>query len=163
MPDYSVMKSRVEQFDAEHGASVFQDNWIVFEDGAMREGNSYGVLSDPPEDPLQLAKRKLRYREIILQRATEEFRSRKDYFVRAAKTNMRNRYLCSAPPADGEQAAAELKGLQHVVRIAKGKYDAALAAVEASKPQRLKEVEALNAANQAANAALLQAINGIEV
>ncbi len=162
MIDYGAVKQRLAEFDARHGASVAEDGWILFEDGAVRESDPMGVLMAPPSKPWDLTRRVLHYQQVILNRAVAAFEERRSYYVRAATANL-NQQFCAPAPTDPELAAAELKQLQRAVRAAKRKYDAALAAVEAAKPPRLRELEATNAANRKANEALLTSLNGIEV
>ena len=67
------VKQRVEQFDAKHGASVYTDGWVWFEDGAKREGNPMGPLLEQPANPVQRRQNIVRYYEILLDRKMREF------------------------------------------------------------------------------------------
>jgi hypothetical protein len=160
--DYGAINQRLAEFDARHGANVCEEAWILFEDGAVREGNPMGPLMEPPSDPHQLAKRKERYHAVLLRRAVSAFEDRKRYYARAAKANL-NQQWCAPVPVDAEAAAAELKALQAVVETCKRNHDQARAEVEKTVPASLKIRKEQDAANRKANETLLDRLKTIEV
>ncbi len=160
--DQGGIKRRVAEFDAQHGASVAEDGWILFEDGAAREANPMGALVDPPTKPWELAKRVLHYRDVCLKQAVAEFSQRKTYLLKAAAHNLKER-LCGPPPADIAEAEAGLKQMQAKVRKCQKAYDAALKAVEDARPERLRQFLERDATNRSANQALIDRIDKIEV
>ena len=68
------VKERVNAFDAKHGDFVVVNGWILYEDGAMREVDFWGVLKEPPVDVYQSAKLVHRFWELRLALAVEEFK-----------------------------------------------------------------------------------------
>jgi len=162
MTDYGSIKSRLEDFDARHGENIYHDGWILFANGARREGNALGLLAEPPDHPLPLAQCKLRYHEIVLQCAVDEFTRRKNEMVRAARRGL-NGPNCEQAPVDIPQATAVLQQLKAVVTAAKKRRDAALADVEAATPVSVKERARRLAELRAQNEVLLTSINQIEV
>jgi hypothetical protein len=158
--DMGGIKHRLNAFDAQHGASVMSDGWIIFEDGAVRETNPLGALVDPPTSAWDLARRKLQYHKIIFQRAMRKFDDAKAGYLALAHANL-NSSTCG-PAASVEEVTRELKGLQQKAREAKANYDRALADVEAAKPRHLRNVEQANIENRRSNELLLDSIKKIE-
>lgn len=76
--------STVEAFEARHGLSYFDaENYIIlFEDGATRDANPFGMLREPPTDPLELARRKLNFWRKVTADAENLFQRQKEQFER---------------------------------------------------------------------------------
>jgi len=158
--DYSSINARIAEFDAKHGASVYADGWLYFEDGASRESNPLGSLNEPPEDPYRLAKRRLFFHEFLLARAVRAFEQRKHYIMAACAGNLRQA-RCGPAPVDAASAEAELKQLRHSVLAYKRLRDQAAAAADAVDP-RAGYAE-MDAECRASNQDLLARVNSIEV
>jgi len=158
--DYGSVNARVAAFDAAHGASVYKDGWLFFEDGAARESNPLGPLEAPPADPYRLAKRKLLFHEVLLARAVRAFEQRKHYILAACQGNLRQA-RCGPVPMDAASAEAELKQLRHVVLTHKKARDLAAAAVDAVDPRA--GLAEMDASCRQSNEDLLSRVDSIEV
>jgi hypothetical protein len=134
----------------------------LFEDGALREGNALGALIEPPGDPHLRAKRIRIYHEVMLERSVQAFHDQKTKILQIAKINLKAQF-CGSPPVDVGQAEAELKQLRATAKKCKSNLDKARDAEEAAKPERLRERERQDVANRAANSALIDRLNKIEV
>ena len=152
--DYEGVATRVKAFDARHGASVEDDQWVLFEDGARREVNPLGPLIDPSSDLQENARRILHYHSVRLQRAIARFERKKRELGALARAHLGER-LCGSAPMDLKEAETLLSALRDTVMKCKQSRDAAQAEVEANKPQRLKELERQSNANRMANQEIL--------
>jgi hypothetical protein len=161
MDSIGIMQ-RIADFDAKHGASVCRDGWIYFEDGAARETNPLGPMMGVPTDPRRAAQRKLTYAETVLEQRVAAFDKRRLYFSRAAQVALKQRHT-PPPPASAEAAEAELRGLQHDVKIAQRAVAKAQAEVERLAPEAVRERERQAADNRRANEKLLVKLNQIEI
>jgi hypothetical protein len=160
--DYGSVNHRIAQFDKRHGESIFYDHWIRFEDGAAREENPLGLLLDPPTDPWDRMKRIEYFHRIKLARAVKAFDSRKKHYAESALAAMKDQFT-GPPIASTAVAVAELKQLAGVVKAMKSTHDKAVAAVEAAKPQRLRDLEASNNANRQRQQELLTALDAVKI
>jgi hypothetical protein len=159
--DFGAVNQRIAAFDRLHGASIFHEGFIRFEDGACREANPLGVMVDPPADPWDRAKRVLMYRKIIFQRAVRAFDQAKQGYAQMAQAQLNSQTCGPAPAMDF--TTSELKRLQSAARAAKRSYDKAVAAVEAATPAWRRNMEAQNVRNRADNEALLNSVRSIEI
>ena len=159
--DMGSVNYRLATFDKLHGASVYDEGWIRFEDGACREADPMGVMMDPPAHPFDLAKRKARYHKVVFERAMRAFDNAKQNLRDIAGMNL-NSPVCGPAPAI-EDAIGNLKALQAVALAAKEKHDKALAGVEAARPDRDRVNELMNQQNQERNRNLLNALEKIEL
>ncbi len=160
--DFDQVNSRVAAFNKRHGASVAYGEWILFEDGARREQNPLGALIEPPDIPWDRAKRIAQYHAIILDAAVKAFDRKRRYYMECAQGSL-NQPFCPPAAVDAAVAGAELRTLQAKVKEAKAAHDKATAAVEAAKPAYFREREQDNAANRAANQALMEQLSKITV
>lgn len=156
---------RVKAFDAQHSSEarppVFEDGWVIFSDGACRDGNPLGALKEPPTDDWQRLKRIALYWKVSLRHATRKFNEMKDPLVRGAQAQVAARNAGEPPPV--AEAERKLRLLRRVVKRAQRHLAKALAAVEDAKPPGVREQEARFAANRTANQDLLNRIGKIGI
>jgi hypothetical protein len=161
--DDMTPRQRVEHFDKRHGGDAIEiDHWLYFSDGAMRELNPLGLLAEPPAEPYDAAKIRLRYHEEKLRRASRAFDERKAWLLNTARANLLQR---QAPPPPIYLAAAkrELNTLKRAVMKLQNDLEKARRDVEASKPAWLRTREEGNAASRASNEAFVSAIEEISI
>ena len=159
--DTGVVNGRIAAFDRRHGASVFIDGWIVYADGATREGDPFGALMEPPADPWERAKKIALHHRIIYDRALKAFDEARQGYRIMISNNLKMRVCGPAPAID--ESVAELKRLRNTAKRAKDNLDKALAAVEAARPDQDRAAERVNQENRNDNEDLLAAIDKIEL
>src|SRR5688572_5108211 len=72
MGDFHTQATK--QFDAENGGTGVRDGrWMIFANGAKRETNIPGICCPPPDDKRERARLVIRYHEVHLKRAMEQF------------------------------------------------------------------------------------------
>lgn len=159
--DVDGINQRIAAFDKRHGASIYDDAWIRFEDGACREVNPLGSLLEPPTDPYDRARRRAVYHKIIFERALREFDNAKRNYRSVIHANL-NSPVCGPAP-ECHDALSELNTLKAAALAAKAKYDKAQAAVEAAKPEATRAREQQDQINRESNQNLLNAIDNVEL
>ena len=112
--DFDTMSvtQRIKTFDAKHGGeaeSEFDGYWVIYSDGAKRDANPLGPLSEPPENPRELAIAKVYFAELRLRRAVIEFDNTKKRFMDQAGLHHEHR-----------RNVRTLKKLQKVVQQRQG-------------------------------------------
>jgi hypothetical protein len=162
MVDYEGVKARIAAFDARHGACIEDAGWLVFEDGALRELNPLGPLMEPPKDAQALARRKFHYCGLRLREAVARFDDRKERFAQEAKVSLSLR-TCGPPSATPEGVETVLAALQDTVRKCQQAHEAAKAALEATKPEHVKDREKQLAANREQHQDVLSRIAKFQV
>ena len=163
MTDYgNGVKQRLKNFDDAHGDYVVSDGFIFYEDGAIRELNPYGCLIEPPVDVYQCAKLKLKFCELKLALATEEFSISKRNILLQTKANIQGQYA-AAPTEAQKNTVKQLKSLKQKVESWKRKVRQAKTNLEKNKPQRLIERENNSENNRQANISLLSELGKIEI
>src|SRR4051812_1754533 len=108
--DVGGITHRVAAFDKRHGASIFDEAWLRFEDGACREINPMGALIEPPTDPYDRARRKAVYHKIIFERAVRDFDNAKRNYRGVIHANL-NSHVCGPAP-EQHGALSELNQLR---------------------------------------------------
>lgn len=161
--DYGAVNQRIAEFDKRHGASVYDEGWIRFEDGAVRESNPLGLMMEPPDDHWERSKRKLIHRKIVFQRALRAFDERRQHYISHTRANLNNQQFCGPALVAAEVAETELAELKQAVRAAQEGLARAEAEVEANKPQRLKELAQESLRNRQSNEHLLDRVQRIEL
>ena len=161
--DYGGVKERIQVFDRRHGASVSQDGWFLYEDGAMREYNPLGALRDPPADPWQLAKRQWYFWKLKFDRAVKDYDTRYRFYFENAKANLNAGNNCGPAPATPAEAKTELAILRKAVEEVKRRFDLAAVALDRSKPEFLKANEHVNVINRQANELLLASLEKLKI
>jgi hypothetical protein len=161
--DYGSVNYRVQQFDRQHGSDCINiEGWLVYSDGAKRERSPLGALIDPPEDAYERSKLQVRYREELLRRAVEEFQGLRQTLLQGAKTNLRHQYA-EPPPCADEEAVAQLKELQKVVRRRQRALYAARKQLEESKPDWVRRRESASVTNKQSNERFIAAVDRIKI
>ena len=112
--DVGGVNARIADFDKRHGANVFAEGWIRFEDGAVREADPLGLMMEPPADPYERARRQAHYRKIVCERAVRAFDQAKQQAASMAHANL-NSEMCGPAPMV-ESVVTELKALQSRAR-----------------------------------------------
>ena len=74
-----------EAFDKKHGDFVVYGEQILYQDGAMRECSVFGLSCEPPKNPVKCQELIIRFWELKLGLAVEEFVVRKHMLLRRAK------------------------------------------------------------------------------
>jgi len=164
MNDPFGIKQRIDAFDQRHGNFVFlgpQPGALLFEDGAYRECNPYGVLREPPDDPYERAKVVVRYWTTKRDLTRDEFRQFKNEMANLAKAAL-NQSVPMAVPSEDE-TRTQLTRLKTKVINNQRKLDKALAEVEANTPSHLIEREAQNQRHRQAAQELLSTIQAVEI
>jgi hypothetical protein len=161
--DCEGVNQRIAAFDKRHDgeSAVLDGSWIRFADGALREKDPLGAIIEPPSDPNQCAQLRRRYRKLLLDRAVRAFDQARQNYAAMAQSNLQSQYCGAAP--DVAHAVGELKQLLKKAQLAKAAYDEADKAVDATKPQRQRELQKLDADNRRANEALLAGIRDLEI
>jgi hypothetical protein len=160
--DCVSIKTRVKEFDVRHGEDsvVFNVGWLLFGNGAMREINPMGPLIEPPEDNYKRAKLVVRYHEIKLNLAAEEFNLLKHNLKLHAKVGLKERFC---PPPPPQEEIERLKQLKKKVQKWQRKLEKSHKELENSKPAQLVERDKTNEGNRRANEDLLGEVERIEV
>lgn len=99
------------EFDRQHGDAVVMGNWLLYCDGALRELTAVGATIEPPRDNIERRKLIVKYREVKLELAVEEFRVLKRELIRKGKQAVKG--VENAPTEDDVK---KLKELQSKVR-----------------------------------------------
>lgn len=150
----------IAAFDRRHGPYVVIEGWLVYADGATREGTPYGVLQEPSSDPWQRAKKIELYYKVIFDRALRAFDNAKQSYQKTIAANLTMRACGPAPDND---AVGDLQRLRNIAKQAKDNYDKASKAVEAARPEEHKMAERIDQLNRERNQAVLAAISKIEL
>ena len=157
------VKRRLTEFDERHGDFVVTQGWLLFEDGGTREShNPYGALIEPDEDLYKRSRLIVKFHEIKLGLAVEQFSQRKNHLLSLARNTMRERFCCG-PPMSREMALEELQEFQEIVRTCQAKLEAAKKEAEANKPQSLVTSEKANEENRTRCGDFISALEKIEV
>jgi hypothetical protein len=125
---------RLQEFHKLHGDCVVINDWIVFEDGAIRETNSMGLWKEPPVDIYEKNKLIVRFHQAKLTLALDEFNTLKKNLMFSAQAGLMNGCPCT-PPEEQKEA---LKMLKDKVNVCKKKLDDANELLLQSKPDWLK-------------------------
>ena len=160
MIDYLGIKERVEKFDIEHGldAVMYGAGWLLFPDAAIRETNPLGALREPPDDLYQRAKLIVKYREIKLGLAVEEFTTFKRFLLTQANQAHRE-----GTPPPSQEAIATLKQLKAKAASCQALLEDAREYLEDNKPAGLRQRELNMQANREKAEDLLASLKTIEV
>jgi hypothetical protein len=103
-------KQRIASFHQRHGGECYLDGGFYwYEDGAYRDEDPMGVLSEPPDPSTEdgecsLLERKLRFYRAKFKKAVKQFES------------LRESLSCSVP-ADEEAALEKLEELRQIVEV----------------------------------------------
>ena len=151
------VKQRCDNFDAAHGASIFDGAWIYFEDGARREADPLGVFIEPSDDSNERQKAVVYYYDLLLQQQVAAFDRQKKTFTQDPGMF-----------PDRDKNVAELKALQVAARRTRNRLTKAQEALRRLQPgYRTPEEEAetirRNEAIAASEAAYLAEIDAIVV
>ncbi len=117
---------KVEKFDALHGgnAAIFDGAIFLFPDGAWRERNIQGCMSEPSDKPEELARFVLRYHRLVAERACKAFEDRKHHLAATARLMQKEKFGGTLPEE-------QIEGLNVLLVTAK----AALAAYEKAQEE----------------------------
>ena len=162
MLDGQGVNQRIREFHEQHGSFILVNEWLLFEDGALRERNPMGRLIPPPTDPQEKAKNIVRYHQEKLDLAVQEF----DHFKRNITMNAKMALKQSTVPAPVEQpetVISQLRELQKKVKQCQKQLSKAEAEVESFIPQRQRELQAMSNRNREANEQLLNELDNIEI
>ncbi len=113
-------RSRVEQFDLENSKdapAICDGSWVRFSTGAVRENSPNCVMQAALEDqwsPGLLASRILRYHELSVTMARDEFEKEKLRFMRESRAKQNERFV-SAPSTIPTVAIKKIKALKLAV------------------------------------------------
>ncbi len=154
------VKARHEAFELEHSDPIMDDSnsWILYSDGAYREVNPMGRMSDGPRDPFERQKRIVHYHELVLRRVTEEFhRFRRNLGGHA------NSILTTGMGHIRDEAIEQLKKLQETVRQKQKTLEAAKADLDATMPEDTRRAKAADASNRERTQHQLEEIKSIKV
>jgi hypothetical protein len=155
-------REQVAAFDAKHGDYIVIEGWVLYETGAMREVQQpWGLLKEPPEDLYQCAKLKVKFCELKLQLACEEFNMVKTRTMSQIRANLKER-RCFAPAAQ-EESVAILQELKKKVKKYQKLLEEAKINLENSKPVQLREREISSENNRQANEQFLAELQKIEI
>lgn len=162
MTDQYGVGQRIREFENEHGDRVIipETDWVLFEDGARREVSPWGRLIPPPTDLYEKLQWVLKYRQIKLDLAIQQFDYQKSRFLLEAAAC---RKIGNAPNFTAEAAENELKKLQKRVGFCRHAVKETETKLEAAKPQRLKGSERCDAEVAARTEELINSIKSIEV
>ncbi|MBA4411586.1 MAG: hypothetical protein C0397_19485 [Odoribacter sp.] len=155
------VKERVSAFDKQHGSFVRLEDYLLFEDGAMREVNPMGLLASPPKDNYQRTRLICKYYQRRLDLAVEEFDERKQHFTHHAKVGLRQKN-CPPPIAETQEAVTQLKALRAKVKLCQKNLEQAKVAMDACCPNRMAKDE-IETTNRQSNEDFLNAIEAIEI
>ena len=162
------LETFIQKFDRENGSDFIVERyetgtktgWLIFPTGAKRETHPIGVSCPPPKDPFERARSVAYYWETKLNLAISEFQLHKQQLTARAKVNV-NHSNSGIPPAKEE--LEKLKELRQKVRDCQSKLTEAKQAVEANKPERLKERQIISELNRQENQKFLSKLEKIEV
>jgi hypothetical protein len=153
-----------QQFNLKHGDDgIIIKGYVYFSDGATREANSYGLLSDPPYNSEERCKLILYYWEERLRRAIAFFDEQKGNLVSQARGNLHEEVCTPPPPCDTEWAVQQLKKVQDAVKEVQKKRDEARMNLEKVTPKWKIERAIQAQANKEKNQQFLAAVISIEV
>lgn len=157
--DIGVM-DRLKKWEEGRGESIgTRIEGVFYQDGAWREFEPVGrwmVASD--FDAFKRTRNIMRFHELKLARATEEFNERKDQLASRATAVARD-----GGTMPGEAEIAALKRLQSCVRKLRKEFNAARDAHEAAKPPALRNMEVMRAENQTRRDSFMAELDQIRV
>lgn len=132
------IRERIESFDKANGSCVVDGGFLLFESGGRRDINPLGAMRDPPENPYECSLLQLRFCEIRLSLAVEEFQVLQRQLILFARNSMKQKICGSSPDPE---ALELLKKIKKKVKFWQVKVNAAQANVEVSKPVHLRQRE----------------------
>jgi len=148
-----------KKFDEEHGPSMVDGFWLIFEDGSTREINPMGA-SLSVSDPYEKSKGIVKYWQLKYDLAAEEFQNLKAGLANAAMTRQRASF--PGPPPSQEQID-RLKEIKKKVKKYAKKYNEAAAVLEKHIPQGMRDLERRDTENRESCGSFLDEISKIEI
>jgi hypothetical protein len=130
---------RIKKFDDAHGDFVVVDNQILYEDGAQRDLNPYGVLCEPPLDDKECIKRIIKFREARMNLAREQFQVFKNNLAMQCSIATKQGNCNNPPQPPSAEAVARLKEIRKKVLHWQGKLTAARKKLEETIPENIKQ------------------------
>jgi len=162
MIDGQSVNQRVAQFDRENGDSIVHNGYVYFANGACRELNPLGLLQSPPRDPWARAKAALIYFQLKSEIAAKAF-SRRQHELKCMLHAFLNSPGRVPPPKNQAQTVAELEALRDEARECHKAYQRALDAVEAAKPEAMKNRETEDQNNRRGLESMLSEVELIDL
>lgn len=165
--DYPTwMRQQHEQFDVKHGAqqSILIDGCLHWPDGARRLNDPRAHGEEPPKDPVQCARLKIRYWEVCLRRAQDTFDNLKRDLIRSAKavTAPGTKYTpVMAPPL--QESMVRLQAKKAKVLRCRRKLEEARQELTDALPPVLAEQEAARMELVTEAEVFLEAIGEVDV
>lgn len=148
-------------FYEKHGHEFILDgHWLYYPDGTRREGGTFGVVIEPPDDPYERALAIKKYWEVRLSHAVKKFQKLRD----SLRARARNELLSSTPgPPPSRDELEELKKLRAEVKKLQDTLEMAESECEKLKPQPRKDFEQRSERNRAECQSFLEATGKVEV
>lgn len=152
--------TNAREFDAEHGDNpICLNGWLYFSDGCYREVNPLGARVTPT-DPYQRAKLVVKYWELKVDLALEEFTNFKQKLL-FFTNNCHNRQICAPPPEN--DAIAKLESLKLKVQDYRLELQQAEENVKNNKPDEMVRREEVNDQLRKKCEDVLEKIRAVEI
>lgn len=133
------------EFDIEHsklGPGILDGANYIYPNGAYRSINMQGVLAEPVQvkwEPLKTEKRIVRYYEIAIQQASDQFNEQRNKWLSQAKGAISHGMrLIAEPPEEHRKAVSKLKVMKTHVTHLQTKLDEARKLLVEQIPQEIQ-------------------------